>query len=191
MAVYTKNYLKQVAGNATLNENTRLFSQRDSIHNYFDIFLCHSYLDKDVIKGLYIELTRAGFSVYVDWIIDPHLDRENVTKASAEQVRQRLRSSKSLLLAFSTNAQLSKWIPWELGYVDGHVQNCALVPVAENSRASYERSEYLLLYPEFLKPGTIPQERDTQYIVESANQYVEVKNWLAGAKPAYRSTNLY
>ena len=53
----------------------------------FYIFLSHSFLDKDEVEGLYIELTNQGYSVYVDWIIDPHLDRTNVTKASAKLIQ--------------------------------------------------------------------------------------------------------
>ena len=41
----------------------------------FDIFLSHSFLDKAEVQGLYQELTDFGYSVYVDWVVDPHLDR--------------------------------------------------------------------------------------------------------------------
>lgn len=120
MSLYTSAYLKQISKYKNLNESTKMFSEKDKIHTSFDIFLSHSFLDKDEVEGLYIELTRMGFKVYVDWIIDPHLDRTNVTKESATIVKKRLHSSKSLLLAVSINAATSKWMPWELGYVDGH-----------------------------------------------------------------------
>lgn len=60
-----------------------MFSAQNEAHISFDIFLSHSYLDKEDVEGLYIELTRMGFKVYVDWIIDPNLVRTNVTKTTA------------------------------------------------------------------------------------------------------------
>jgi hypothetical protein len=114
MALYTKNYLRQIASTITFTESTRLSSQQITKEVSFDIFLCHCYLDKEEIKGMYLELTRMGYSVYVDWIVDPYLDRSMVTKQTAEIVRKRLRSSKSLLLAFSIiracpNGCLGNW----------------------------------------------------------------------------------
>lgn len=111
MPLYTDTYLKNLAGNTPNYESTRLFSESKSMTT-FDIFLSHSFLDKEIVSGLFIELTKMGFSVYVDWIVDPHLDRSNVTKATATLVRNRLRASNSLLLAVSINSKLSKWIPW-------------------------------------------------------------------------------
>lgn len=75
----------------------------------FDIFLSHSFLDKEVVKGLYNTLTEQGFSVYVDWIVDSDLNRSFVTKESAEKIRKRMDQSRSLLYAISTNAEMSKW----------------------------------------------------------------------------------
>lgn len=191
MAIYTRNYLRRIAGTETMNESTRLFSQRDSKHDVFDIFLCHSYLDREEVKGMYLELTRKGYSVYVDWIVDPQLSRENVTKESAELIRKRLHTSKSLILAFSTNVALSKWVPWELGYVDGHTKKCALAPVAEVNQQSYERSEYLKLYPILAKEGGYVQDAYPIHVAESRNTYVDFSSWLRGASPVFQSKALF
>jgi hypothetical protein len=190
MALYTKRYLQEIADSVTLNESKH-FSQRDMHPSTFDIFLCHSYLDKAVIKGLYVELIRQGLTVYVDWIVDPHLNRDNVTKDTAETVRKRLRSSHSLLLAFSTNSGLSKWVPWELGYVDGHRNNCAIVPVSDTDQQSYKRSEYLLLYPQLLKPGDHVQRNASAYVAESGNTYVGLAGWSKGSSPSYQYNNIF
>lgn len=91
-------------------------------------------MDKEVVKGLYNTLTEQGFSVYVDWIVDPDLNRSFVTKESAEKIRKRMDQSRSLLYAISTNAEMSKWMPWELGYVDGIPgHKCAILPVTKTS----------------------------------------------------------
>lgn len=186
MALYTKSQLREIENSVTLTESRNFSDLPKTKPNSFDIFLCHSYLDGKEVKGLYLDLTRKGYSVYVDWIIDPELDRNNVTKETAELIRKRLRSSKTLLLAFSTNATLSKWVPWELGYVDGRTQNCALVPVADTETESYRRVEYLRLYPILerrernLSPGT------SLFITESANQYVDFKSWIRGDRPTFK-----
>jgi hypothetical protein len=182
--------LRRIYNSATTTE-TRNFTTLSGVdHRAFDIFLCHSYLDKEEVKGLYLDLTRNGYSVYVDWIIDPDLDRNKVTKETAEQVRKRLRSSKSLLLAFSANAGISKWVPWELGYVDGNKQNCAIIPVAETDNASYIRAEYLQLYPILEGLEIAYQNMRSLYITESAYQYVDLSSWLQGAKPAHQNKML-
>ncbi|WP_416850670.1 hypothetical protein [Flavobacterium sp. LT1R49] len=42
------------------------------------------------MKVYIFELSNQGYSVYVDWIIDPELDRNNITKKSATLIRSRL-----------------------------------------------------------------------------------------------------
>jgi hypothetical protein len=107
MPLFTSSYLKSLSSKKVINESrVKMFSTNKN--EKFDIFLSHSFLDRDEVKGLYFELTNLGYKVYVDWIIDKHLDRTNVTKNTAELIRKRLKNSKSLLLAISTNANLSK-----------------------------------------------------------------------------------
>ena len=159
MPLYNSQYLKELAtsikgkrlifeAKESARTRNKLFRSSDKFES-FDIFLSHSFDDKEIVHGLYLELTAKGYKVYVDWIIDSHLDRSNVTKSSAELIRRRMKSSKSLLLAISANAAMSKWMPWELGYVDGNTNRCAIIPVSEeaSSYRSFNRVEYLKLYP--------------------------------------------
>lgn len=166
MAFYTINNLKNFAETRSFSQKERIISDSRQ-YLTFDIFLSHCFLDKEIVKALFLDLTSMGFKVYVDWIIDPHLDRSNVTKQSAELVRNRMKGSKSLLLAISANATTSKWMPWELGYVDGNTSKCAIVPVFEsnyNIPESYIGYEYLKLYP---------------YIKKENNRIGESKLWVA------------
>lgn len=191
MALYTSEYLKSRAQRNSYVLESKIFSERKKKHTSFDIFLSHSFLDKDEVEGLYDELTSMGFSVYLDWIIDPHLDRNNVTKESAELIRNRMRMSKTLLLAISDNAAMSKWIPWELGYVDGNTNKCAIVPVSKsfNSATEFKRIEYLLLYP-YIKRAEIGSTTDA-YLVESNNRYVKLTDWLRNdTQPSYKERNI-
>ena len=191
MALITGSYLTERASARTFSTNEKLLLENRAENYPFDIFLSHSFLDRKKVKGLYDILTASGYSVYVDWINDPQLDRNNVTKKTAELVRHRMKSSKSLLLAISTNASLSKWIPWELGYVDGNINKCAIVPVSDDlvTPKRFERAEYLLLYP-YIKFARIDyQER--LYLVESGNSYMSLDGWVKqNASPIYKSVNI-
>ncbi len=194
MALYTSSYLTNLYNTRSsfISDRQRLFTESVKETKTFDIFLSHSFLDRKEVYGIYIELTNQGYDVYVDWIVDPQLDRTNVTKESAELVRKRLKSSKSLLLAMSTNAQMSTWIPWELGFVDGHTNRCALFPISKESGVvkSFKRTEYLLLYP-YIKKAIINSFTEELFITESAYQYVNLKDWSArGANPAFNSKDI-
>jgi len=46
--------------------------------------LSHSSLDKIKVLALVDLFNKAGFSVYVDWIEDTQLDRNNVTVDTAK-----------------------------------------------------------------------------------------------------------
>ena len=190
MAIYTSIYLKRLSQNYSVNESTRLL-RSNNINYQFDIFLSHSYLDRDEVKGLYIELTILGYSVYVDWIIDPYLDRSNVNKSTAELIRNRLKSSKTLLLAISTNAELSKWMPWELGFVDGKTNKCAIIPVSKNnySLSNFQRYEYLLLYP-FIKKHNNTLGEEKIWIVDQADIYILFEEWMYGRELYRRETKI-
>jgi hypothetical protein len=102
-----------------------------------------------------------------------------------------MKSSKSLLLAITTNASLSKWIPWELGYVDGNVHKCGIVPVSDDlvTPKRFDRAEYLLLYP-YIKLARI-ENQERLYLVESGNSYVSLDGWVKqNARPIYKSVNI-
>lgn len=192
MPLYTSSYLKQLSRNKSYPISQKLFSESKKTHTGFDIFLCHSFLDREEIEGIYIELTNQGFSVYVDWIIDPQLDRNNVTKATAELIRDRLKMSKSLLLAMSVHADLSRWIPWELGFVDGHTNLCTLFPVSKdpNPPNTFQRAEYLQLYP-YIKRANINNYSTEIFITESSHTYVTFDNWIRQRnKPFYNLQNI-
>lgn len=188
MALFTSNYLRNKYSETLITEQKLMFSRVDKSQLKFDVFLSHSYLDRDEVLGLYRELTDMGFSIYVDWIVDPELDRTNVTKATAELIRNRMKNSKSLLLAISTNAEMSKWMPWELGFVDGNTNRCAIVPVSKDNlnRYSFNRVEYLKLYP-YVQRNTIKDTNTFKlWVWEDDTSYVIFDSWLTGSNPYKR-----
>jgi len=114
----------------------------------FDVFLSHSYEDAEIVLGVMELLVGRGLTVYVDWIQDPQLSRENVTAETADILRQRMRASKSLLFITTGNSAKSKWMPWELGYFDGYRHGfIGILPVVESKSDRLAGQEFLGLYP--------------------------------------------
>lgn len=113
----------------------------------FDIFLSYSLSDQKLILGIWLSLEDMGYKVYVDWIHDRHLSRDSLTKETARVLRQRMLSSKSLFFATTANSSGPKWMPWELGFKDGHNRKAAVLPVAQTTSETFAGQEYLGIYP--------------------------------------------
>jgi hypothetical protein len=178
--IIAKEGLYKSAGKILVDE-AKEFSETKT----YDIFLSHSVLDANEIYVLKKMIENMGFSVYVDWIEDPYLDRSKVTPATANILRQRMNRCKSLLFATSSNSAESKWMPWELGYSDGKVGKSAILPIDEHERTTnqYSGQEYLGLYPYVTKD--IPQSgsRETLWVRTDDNTYVIFSAWLTGNQP--------
>lgn len=114
----------------------------------FDIFLSYNINDRSVVKGIFADLESKGYRVYLDFVVDPQLIRENCSKETARLLRERLRHSRALIYASSINALGSKWMAWELGEMDGRGRECFILPVSnDGSNKEFEQKEYLKLYP--------------------------------------------
>lgn len=179
MSLLTESFIREAASRRSLNESIRSINSfgRISEEEWFDIFLSHSYLDQELIAGIYNILTSQGLSVYVDWIVDPQLDRNNVTRESAELIRERMFHCRSLLYAISVAARMSRWMPWELGCVDGHtLHKCAILPISKVDTSSFVREEYLKLYPVVKRVDY----SSSLFVTDSDdNNYGEnIKNWI-------------
>ncbi len=191
MSFYTIKELNQVASTSTFSQKERIINEAKE-YTVFDIFLSHCFLDREVVKALFLDLTSMGFKVYVDWIIDPHLDRANVTKQSAELIHNRMKSSKSLLLAISANATTSKWMPWELGFIDGNTAKCAIIPVFDysyNLPESYSGYEYLKLYP-YVKKRNNKSGEPKLWVAENPTTYVVLDDYLKNIIPYLREIRI-
>lgn len=147
----------------------------------FDIFLSHAYLDATIVAGLKVDLEEMGFTVYVDWIQDSHLDRTKVDKKTAELLKTRLKQCKSLFFATSDNSTTSKWMPWECGYFDGVKSRVAICPVVtQSAQSDYAGQEYLSLYPYIQKDKPKDSDKPTLWVHETRTKYVIYRQWLAG-----------
>lgn len=146
----------------------------------FDVFLSHSYtdtrLDDEALLGVWELLHTNRYTVYVDWIVDRQLDRASVTPDTARILRNRMGHSKCLLFVSSTNSAQSKWMPWELGCVDGQkAGRAAVFPLTGGT--GFDGQEYLGIYPYIdVTNGRLWVHRDTQ-------RFVRFDEWLRGANP--------
>ena len=172
----------------------------------FDIFLSHSYKDRDLVLGIKAVFEKLGYSVYVDWINDRLLSRGNVTKDTASVLQKRMRQSKSLIYVTSENSAQSKWMPWEAGFFDGiRDRMIAILPITdeEQNEKPFIGQEYLGLYPYialdsldkdfinkpmFMEPtafeSMLNQYRsiDKLFVFRDYQSYVLFDNWINGEK---------
>jgi len=188
---YTTRYFEQMTESnlrtfsytlekAIITESKKINEWYSAAGDEFDIFLSHSYLDRKIIYGIYLELTRLGYSVYIDWLKDPELNRDEVSKESADKIRQRLFESKCLFYATTANSNHSNWMPWELRVMDGYNQKVVILPLIENHQDEFLRLEYLELYP-YIEKGTIRgTEEKILWVFENKTYYTSFDNWLEG-----------
>jgi hypothetical protein len=145
----------------------------------YDIFLSHSVRDAELILGMKGTLEDLGYSVYVDWIEDPQLDRTKVTPATADKLRQRMNSSKSLFYVTTANSDASRWMPWECGYFDGKKEKAAIVPIQKTSiDNSFSGQEYLGLYPYVVKQPN-KSNKEMLWVRKSNSRYIDYDTWVA------------
>lgn len=158
-----------------LSESTRTFSA----YKTYDIFLSHSIKDSRIILGLKADLERRGLSVYVDWVEDIQLDRSKVNRETADLIRTRINSCKSLFYALSKDSKLSSWVQWELGYADGNKNGkVAILPIDDPNHYdnSFYKQEYLGLYP------VVDHSDEYLWINRDGGGYCNFDKWVRGKK---------
>jgi len=206
MALFQEEYLKNIA-EQRINGERRYSHQgytRDSVqksllseskerfnvgNRNFDIFLSHSFSDKDILLGLKTNLESYGYTIYVDWIEDYGMDRINVTADNVYWIKQRMKASKCLLYAASSNSSHSKWMPWETGYMDGFTGKVAIIPVVTSFQTTYKGVEYLGSYP-YVDEEKMQDSSVTKLWVtsqEDRSQYVQFDYWINGSDLMHHS----
>jgi len=165
-----------------LRENVQLSSETD----LFDIFLSHCLSDSEQVAGVKALLEEQGFKVYVDWIVDRHLDRTSVNAETAETLRRRMKQCSSMFFVTSSVSPNSKWMPWELGYFDGLKKGrISILPLVENEASQFAGQEYLGLYPVIEK---VEKNGKNTPVVSRARlsgigrEYMGVKDLLTGSR---------
>lgn len=183
MALLTETEVRARAAQLTpLRKSARdVLMETASADETFDVFLSHSSNEpEEILLGIKGYLNDAGLSVYVDRYTDPQLSPAEVTPETAETLRSRLRASQSLLYVYSRHSKLSRWMPWELGFMDGAGRRVAIAPVVQAARSASEGEEYLGLYP-YLDRATISgQNTWALWINRSPREYTRYPLWVRG-----------
>lgn len=193
MATFTEDTIRARAQATTLraqkSAKTLLEEAATSLPTEFDVFLSYSSQEPiEVLLGVKEILKDYGLTVYVDKFDDPNLTPDNVTKATAEMLRKRLRQSKSLLFLHSESSKVSKWMPWELGYFDGYRAKVGILPVTKTSLSKYLGQEYLGVYP-YVGKARDTEGKERLWIWEAESKYAVYPEWVKGkAEIKARST---
>lgn len=176
---------KSMDSSAALRESVLASSMSEE----FDVFLCHSIRDAELVQGAKKILEEQNLSVYVDWIVDPKMDRSEVSAKTAETLRSRMKKSSSLLYLFSNNSKRSRWMPWELGYFDGLNGTVGILPIVpDTGYLDFSQEEYLGLYPKIdiaqAQGGgeALFVNRTNGAPVENGEDYRNFKVWVKGAE---------
>lgn len=146
----------------------------------YDVFISHRTLDAKVVYGVKELIERQNLTAFVYWIDNPDALTNPVTKDTADNLRSKMRACRSLLYVDSMEAQHSKWMPWELGYVDGFRQKVAIVPVAKDGESTsvYKGQEYLGLYP-WVRLSSAHNRESILVLVDGETYKADLKDWIS------------
>ena len=160
-----------------LDESMYCFSEKKK----YDVFVSHSFKDKNYVAGLYKLFKDAGYEAYVDWIDDSQLDRTRVNESIANHIRNVMNSCSSLVFVSTQNTPTSQWCPWELGFGDGKFGKVCILPVM---KSSFKGQEYLELYPylDYLETKS-GKMNFFVYDQNDRTKYIWLKGWLNGENP--------
>ncbi|CAO3408521.1 TIR domain-containing protein [Azospirillum largimobile] len=160
---------------------TAALTESVSIDSKFDVFLSHSSNESEkILLGVKDYLEEYSLTVYVDKYNDPDLSPDDVTKETASRLRNRLVNSSTLLYVHSGHSTKSRWMPWELGFMDGKSGKIGVLPVTKSPDRMYSREEYLTLYPYIDKFREEVSQKEYLWVNESSERYARLDLWIKG-----------
>lgn len=174
--ILTETRIKEAAMRASRERLTESINF-DFCQSDYDLFISHSFKDKNMVIGLYQLFNEVGYKVYIDWIDDSSLNRTNVTLETANIIRERIKSCKGMAYISTSNSSDSKWCPWELGLSDGLKGKVCILPVMDSD---FKGQEYLSLYP-YLDYEKVQNSSRFEFWVNDQrlkNRSVTLKKWL-------------
>lgn len=183
--ILTESFIRQSAREARskgvfFSESTKRFDAEQE----YDLFISHSFSDSEIVIGLYQLFQKAGYNVYIDWIVDNDLDRQKVNTDTAALIKKRIKASRGTAYISTTNSTSSRWCPWELGVADGMKGRVCILPIMSSS---FEGQEYLGLYP-YLQYAQIQGEEKFDFWVwdqKDRSKYIILSAWLSGREPCH------
>ena len=153
------------------------------VNKNYDLFISHSFMDKELVEVLYEKFEEAGYEVYIDWKESSLQDRENVSSETAKILRERINNWLGLSYIATENIVNSKWCPWELGYADGKKNRAAILPILNNGSNEYKGLEYLGIYP-YIDYNTSINGKYEFWVNDQKdrNKYTVLREWLETGK---------
>lgn len=189
-----KSRIKLNSKNVNFSDNNylkKVTASEQKERGKFDIFLSHSYDDKDTVIDIVNHLKNEyGVYAYVDWLADPFLDRSNVNRSTANLLKTRMQQCDSLAFLDTEKARESNWTPWEVGYMDGLKERVFIIPVVSVEKEDYKGMEYFSLYP-FLDEAKEDKSEIMRLWVNSQEKkyhYRDFHNWIKEGEPLLDKT---
>jgi hypothetical protein len=180
--ILSKKYLNEMVQQNVLLESKQFFDSKRSEFDSYDIFFSYSFADKEFAAIVVQLLEKHGFSVYIDYK-DKELDRNKVDRKTADTLAKAMNKCRCLLYLHSKSSKISKWCPWELGYMSGKKNfRCATVPLIDTDE-KYEHQEYLLIYPYIDYEKSNGAKKEFMFWVNDVNDsktYVSLKDFING-----------
>lgn len=179
--IFTKRYLDEQVQKNVILEYSALEKRLERSED--DVFISYSWKDRTYAHKIVQLLEKSGYTVYIDYN-DYRLDRDNVSKATAQCLISQMKKCKGLFHLYSPNASVSKWCPWEVGVFSG-IKNfkCANLPLLDNSTDDFKKQEYLDIYPYVVYETVQNTSVYDFWVNESTNKYVKLRDWLNGKEP--------
>ncbi len=134
-------------GKATGRTAGQIISEHSRSLTTKDTFLSYSSRDVEFVPAVIDLLEQHGASVYCDKGDDSLPEKPNLD--TARILRNAISSCERLVVFVTTNSNQSRWIPWELGFGDGVLNDgmVAILPAAQSEFDSkWVDQEYLGLY---------------------------------------------
>lgn len=185
MATISKKYINELFQKRTFVESLKIHDSNriDDKSKQYDVFLSYCYSDKDWALKFLNLFESLGYRVYID-LRDKKLDRSNVDRTTAERIADIMNRCKSLVYIHTAKSTISKWCPWELGYMSGKKNfRCATILLVED-KEDFPRQEYLEIYP-YLTFAKIKNTDKFDFWAHEldSEKYVKFKYYIDGENP--------
>lgn len=145
--------LRHASGRYATTKSMTLNEARD--RGIKTVFLCHSHLDEELVKGVIVLLKESGWKVYVDWA-DVQMP-EQPNRDTARRIQNKIVEHDYFLFLATRNSLASRWCPWEIGFADGKKPIDRILILATADGNGEYGNEYLQLYSrvDLLSGGTL------------------------------------
>ena len=139
----------------------------EKMKNY-DLFISHSYKDRDALIRIKALLNGSNLNVYLDWVNDKdELLREKTCAETAAVITERIRNSKAILYIHTEESINSRWTPWEIGFAHALGKKICVYSPDE----TVEKPEFIQLYDTAVLEGD-------GLLVKADGSAIKITDWI-------------